>query len=171
MQCSILMTGYSGLSKIQPLFSVQHANGVPPKRTIRWYIRDNCRQGFTGGQLRGNARQGNRLAIAYLSEMVTVANFRTMALSFAGTYEIPHFNRCAFRTRKRIFTTLLQEDRTANIRLSPQEQAVICRSLPAAAQPVPNKWGEQGWTTVHLQKVTPITLRQMLSSAHALASY
>ena len=58
--------------------------------------------------------------------MVTGELFAQMALSFPGTEQVPHFERVGFKvTGKRMFATYLRKDNTANIFLTPNEQAVF----------------------------------------------
>jgi hypothetical protein len=52
---------------------------------------------------------------------MTPAAFRKLALSMPGAYEAPHFNRTAFRTKKRIFATMTQDGRQAMIPVLPVE--------------------------------------------------
>lgn len=81
---------------------------------------------------------------------MTNEDFRQLALSFPGTEEAPHFERRAFKvTGKRIFATLLEQENTANLKLSLKDQQVFCE-YGEEIYPVPNKWGEQGWTTFEL---------------------
>ena len=86
--------------------------------------------------------------------MVDIETFRKIALSFEGTEQQPHFERIAFKvTGRRIFATLLEQNETANIMLSKEDQAVYCSYDESAIYPVPNKWGLKGVTTFELRKV------------------
>jgi hypothetical protein len=90
--------------------------------------------------------------------MVDVETFTKMALSFDGTEQHPHFERIAFKvTGRRIFATLHEENQSANIMLSKEDQAVYCSYDESAVYPVPNKWGLKGVTTFELSKV-PVEL-------------
>jgi len=98
--------------------------------------------------------------------MVTEELFTQMALSFPGTEQRPHFERVGFKvTGKRMFATYLQKDNTANIFLTPDEQAVFCQ-MKEAIYPVPNKWGEKGATTFELNSVPQHIIREALLSAY-----
>ena len=98
--------------------------------------------------------------------MITGEAFATMALSFPGTEQKPHFDRDGFRvTGKRMFATYLAKDNTANIFLTPEEQAVFCE-MSADVYPVPNKWGEKGATTFRLDGVPGHIVREALLSAY-----
>ncbi|WP_293867620.1 MmcQ/YjbR family DNA-binding protein [uncultured Alsobacter sp.] len=94
----------------------------------------------------------------------TAALFRDLALALPGTTEAPHFDRRAFRVRT-TYATLPPDGATANLRLTPDDQAHWCGLLPAALAPVPNKWGQQGWTTVTLAVIAPDDLAAVLRRA------
>ncbi|RYE78140.1 MAG: MmcQ/YjbR family DNA-binding protein, partial [Hyphomicrobiales bacterium] len=53
--------------------------------------------------------------------MATADDLRRIALSLDGTSEAPHFDRAAFKV-KRIYVTLAADGRTANLKLTPDEQ-------------------------------------------------
>jgi hypothetical protein len=61
--------------------------------------------------------------------MATAHDFRRIALSLEGTTEAPHFERTAFKVR-RIYATLAPDGRTANLMLTPDEQALKCEVAP-----------------------------------------
>jgi hypothetical protein len=100
--------------------------------------------------------------------MASAAEFRRIALSLEGTSEAPHFDRAAFKVA-RIYATLAADGRTANLKFTPDEQALKCMVAVDAFSPVPNAWGQQGWTTVTLDKVTAAELRHALELARAHA--
>ena len=98
--------------------------------------------------------------------MITGTQFAQLALSFPGTQQVPHFERIGFKvTGNRMFATYLEKDNTANIFLTPQEQAVFCQ-MDKAIYPVPNKWGEKGATTFELHTVPKNILTEALLSAY-----
>lgn len=98
--------------------------------------------------------------------MITGELFTQMALSFAGTEKVPHFERVGFKViGKRMFATYLQKDNTANIFLTPNEQGVFCQ-MEKGIYPVPNKWGEKGATTFKLNSVPQHILMEALLSAY-----
>lgn len=98
---------------------------------------------------------------------MTASEFRDMALSFPGTEENPHFERAAFKVVKhRIFATLHEASLTANIKFSPADQRVFCKFDKKSVYPVPNKWGEQGWTTFELKSVPSELILDALNTAH-----
>jgi len=99
--------------------------------------------------------------------MITGKIFEGMALSFAGVEQVPHFNRIGFKlTGKRMFATYLADENTANVFLTPQEQALFCQMDNTNIYPVPNKWGEKGATTFNLNKVQSELVMEALLSAY-----
>jgi hypothetical protein len=99
--------------------------------------------------------------------MITGDKFSELALSFPGTGQKPHFNRTGFHvTGKRMFATYLTENNTANVFLTPEEQAVFCKMDSRNIYPVPNKWGEKGATTFDLNNVKKEILTEALFSAY-----
>ena len=102
--------------------------------------------------------------------MIHNDTFREMALSFPGTEEKPHFDRSAFKVTDRwIFATLHEKSRSANIRLSLDEQLIYCEYGKDRVYPVPNKWGEKGWTTFELDAVPVELVLDALESAYNAA--
>lgn len=97
---------------------------------------------------------------------MTGDEFRTMALEFAGTETVPHFERIGFKiAKRRMFATYFDKDNTANIFLTPEEQKTFCKIDTSHIYPVANKWGEKGATTFVLDEVEPTIVREALMSA------
>jgi hypothetical protein len=92
------------------------------------------------------------------------AALQRMALALDGVSSAPHFDRTAFKA-KRIFVTLAADGLTANFRFSPDEQALKCAVLPDVFSPVPNAWGQQGWTLGVLSKFSEDDLANALEMA------
>jgi len=65
-----------------------------------------------------------------------------------------------------MFATYLDTNNTANVFLSPAEQAMFCQMDSKNIYPVPNKWGEKGATTFDLNKVDRGILLEALLSAY-----
>jgi hypothetical protein len=102
--------------------------------------------------------------------MANAKDFRRIALALPGTTEAPHFERTAFKVR-RIYATLAPDGKTANLMLSPDEQALKCEVAPDAFSPIANAWGARGATTVKLSALTATDLRNALETAwqHAVS--
>jgi hypothetical protein len=96
-------------------------------------------------------------------------DFRRIALSLAGTTEAPHFDRTAFKVR-RIYATLAPDGKSANLMLSPDEQALKCEVAPEAFAKIPNAWGARGAATAKLSALSVAELRSALEIAwrHAI---
>jgi predicted DNA-binding protein (MmcQ/YjbR family) len=93
--------------------------------------------------------------------------FASLALSFPGTEENPHFDRRAFKvTGRRIYATLHEKTSTANLKLSPVDQSVFCLFDKKTVYAVPNKWGVQGWTTFELKKIPKEFMLDALNTAY-----
>ena len=95
------------------------------------------------------------------------SEFASLALSFPGTEENPHFDRRAFKvTGRRIYATLQEKTRTANLKLSPVDQSVFCMFDKKSVYAVPNKWGVQGWTTFKLKNIPREFMLDALNTAY-----
>src|SRR6478735_9608187 len=98
--------------------------------------------------------------------MITPAEAKTMALSFEGTDEKPHFERTAFTVNKKIFATISLKDKTLNLRFTPQAQFIFCPPQSDVIFPVQNAWGKQGWTTINLNKANKKLVKSALEEAY-----
>ena len=83
-------------------------------------------------------------------------------MALEGTTSAP-FDRTAFKVARTYAT--LAPDGLTNLKLAPDEQALKCITAPEAFQPVPNAWGEQGWTTARLAALSRAELRAALELA------
>jgi YjbR protein len=98
--------------------------------------------------------------------MVSTQTVRQIAVAFAETDEHPHFERQAFRVKKKIFATLLEKNQTLNVKLSLIDQSVFCALDPAIIYPVPGQWGLNGMTTIELTKVKKSMVKDALTCAY-----
>lgn len=98
--------------------------------------------------------------------MVRIDEVRKMALSFPETDEHPHFDRTAFRVKKKIFATLSVKDMTVSLKLSLTDQSVFCAVDKSVIYPVPGGWGKMGYTLVNLKKVRKTFFRDALTVAY-----
>jgi hypothetical protein len=97
--------------------------------------------------------------------MSTQATFTKIALGFEETDTKPHFDRLAFRVKLKIFATLHPTNKTANLKLSLENQYVFSKADPAI-YPVSGGWGRMGWTTVEFTRISAKLLREILTSAY-----
>jgi hypothetical protein len=101
--------------------------------------------------------------------MSNIDHFRQIALSFADTAEIPHFEKQAFKSKKKIFATLIESKGTGVALLTPAEQYVFCKLDEINIYPVPNKWGLKGATTLNIKNISKKLLKEILETAYLLS--
>ncbi|RYG06372.1 MAG: MmcQ/YjbR family DNA-binding protein, partial [Chitinophagaceae bacterium] len=83
--------------------------------------------------------------------MVSIEKFRHLALSLPEATEQPHFEKTSFRINKKIFATLDVTKQQACVKFTATDQDIFCLFDKTVIYPVPNKWGNQGWTLISLQ--------------------
>jgi predicted DNA-binding protein (MmcQ/YjbR family) len=98
--------------------------------------------------------------------MVTIEAARQLALSFPETDEHPHFDKKAFRVKKKIFATLDEKSKRMMVKLSPTDQSVFCSFDKTVIYPVPGGWGRQGSTFIELRKVRKEMFRDAVTTAY-----
>lgn len=98
--------------------------------------------------------------------MSHIDTFRDLALSFSNTTEEPHFEKTSFRIGKKIFATLDIGKLEATVKLSEIDQNVFSTIAPTFIYPVPNSWGKQGWTIIHIDKIPTEMLEDVLKTAY-----
>lgn len=99
---------------------------------------------------------------------MTADEFSAIAIAFPKAASKPHFDRIAFHVdvpRGKTFATLAGDGTSANLVLSIDEQGMVCGAEPGLFAPVPNKWGEKGWTTLQLGGADEATARSALTMA------
>ena len=93
----------------------------------------------------------------------TVEDIRKIALALEGTSEIDHWQRPAFRTKKRIFAVIRPDGLYLHL---PEER----KEFLFAADPktfVKFMWGKQANLIVNLKKIGKTELKALLAEAHA----
>jgi hypothetical protein len=100
---------------------------------------------------------------------VTPAKVRKLALALEDVSEVPHFDRAAFRTTRRMFATMSADGKDVNFMFDPMLQEHYVGMAPDAFAPLANAWGKQGATRCLLKAVDEATLRSALAAAHARA--
>lgn len=98
--------------------------------------------------------------------MSYIDTFRDLALSFPNTTEVPHFEKTSFRIGKKIFATLDIDKLEATVKFSEIDQNVFSTIASSAIYPVPNSWGKQGWTKIHIDKIPTEMLEDVLTTAY-----
>ncbi len=98
--------------------------------------------------------------------MTDIKTARQIALSLPDVEEYDHFDRPAFKIKKKTtFATLWPAENRMMVKLSLIDQSVFHSFDSTIFYPVPNKWGLKGATFVELSKVR----RDMLQDAITLA--
>ncbi len=92
--------------------------------------------------------------------------FKKIALSFADTNALPHFEKIAFRSKRKIFATLLETESLAVALLGPEAQYVYCKMDEKNIYPVPNKWGLKGATYLNIKNISQKLLKEILKAAY-----
>lgn len=95
-----------------------------------------------------------------------VEEFIKFALSLPETVEEPHFERTAFKIRKKIFATLDSEKANVTVRLSKENQDIFSLIDKTNIYPVPNKWGKQGWTIFNFPNLKSEIVFEVLKIAY-----
>jgi len=82
--------------------------------------------------------------------MLTVSDFRRLALKLEGALEGAHMGHPDFRANGRIFASIYPDGRRAMVKLTPDLQQQYLQAHPGMFEPASGAWGRQGCTTVHL---------------------
>ena len=98
--------------------------------------------------------------------MVTLPEFKALALSLPEVEEAPHFDKTSFRIKKKIFATLNIPEERATLKFTPEEQEMFCKINPDSIYQVPNKWGKQGWTHLLYLKLESEVVDGLLKAAY-----
>ncbi len=98
--------------------------------------------------------------------MVTIDTLRELALSYPEATEEPHFEKTSFRVKKKIFATYDAIKKRACIKLSEIDQDVFSSADKTIIFPVDNKWGNQGWTLIEMNKVRKELFIDALTTAY-----
>ena len=95
---------------------------------------------------------------------MTPAQFRKLALSLDGASEVPHMDRAAFRTKRKIFATL-GADKRVNMMVNPEDRrTALIDAFPGTFFSL-GGWSRLGYLGVDLATVEPGLLRELLEDA------
>jgi predicted DNA-binding protein (MmcQ/YjbR family) len=98
--------------------------------------------------------------------MVSIDTLRALALSFPEATEEAHFDKTSFRVKKKIFATYDDKKQRACIKLSQIDQDVFSIADKTIIFPVDNKWGNQGWTIIEMDRVNEKLFIDALTTAY-----
>jgi hypothetical protein len=101
--------------------------------------------------------------------VMTIKDFRRIALSMEGAEEGSHMGAVDFRVGGRIFCTLAAAKKGyGNLMLTPEQQALFVAELPEIFIPVAGGWGRGGATHVVLANVNEDVLDGAVRTAYQL---
>lgn len=99
---------------------------------------------------------------------MTPAQFRKHALALEGATEVPHVERQAFRTKRKIFATL-GADRRVNLQIEPADRRdALLESFPGVFHDL-GGWTRLGYLGIDLAKVETGLLLELLKDAYEAA--
>ncbi len=97
--------------------------------------------------------------------IVTPEAFRKLALSMPEAEASSHFDTPDYRVAGKIFATAGKIDGKAVLKLTPEQQQLLCEAEPAMFEAIPNAWGRKGWTNLILKEVDVKTAKSALRMA------
>jgi hypothetical protein len=94
-----------------------------------------------------------------------IAAIEQMALALPGVISAPHFDKIAFKTRKRIFLTLAPRSGTMSARLTAIEQDIFLTAFPGHCHAATGQWGRDGWTVFQCTQLDEETITDVVMRA------
>ena len=97
---------------------------------------------------------------------MTPKAFLKLALSMPGVSQHAHQGGADLRVGGKIFSSPAdREGGAAIIKLTPEQQEILCAAEPASFEPVPGGWGRKGWTRFIVARADEVTARSALWTA------
>jgi hypothetical protein len=93
---------------------------------------------------------------------MTPESFAKLALSLPETLASSHFDTPDFRVGGKIFATAGKIDGKSVLKLTPDQQRLLCEAEPKMFHPVENAWGRKGWTNLVLARADMKTAKSAL---------
>ena len=90
--------------------------------------------------------------------------FRALALALPEVEEKSHFGKADFRVRNKIFAGFAA-DGLGYVKLTAEQQEMLCAAEPTVLTPIKGGWGRQGWTIVDQSAADEALLRSVLGIA------
>jgi hypothetical protein len=92
------------------------------------------------------------------------ADLLALVLSLPEAAQSAHFGNTDFRVRNKIFATHPKPESLV-LKLTPEQQEMLVGAEPRVFAPLPNKWGEKGWTSASIKALDKATARSALTMA------
>jgi hypothetical protein len=89
------------------------------------------------------------------------SRFRAFALAMIEAEEKSHFGKADFRVRNKIFAGFMA-DGAAYVKLTPDQQEMICAAEAGVVTPIKGGWGRQGWTQIDQSRAGDDLLQSLL---------
>jgi hypothetical protein len=96
--------------------------------------------------------------------MATADDVGRLALGLPEAHAKSHLDLPDFRVRNKIFATLKTSD-IAVVKLTMEQQDVMCAAEPDVFVALPNGWGRRGWTQIMLAAADESALLAGLKTA------
>ncbi|MDZ4759797.1 MAG: MmcQ/YjbR family DNA-binding protein [Alphaproteobacteria bacterium] len=97
---------------------------------------------------------------------MTPTAFLELALALPEVVAGSHMGHGDLRVRTKIFATPAdREGGKAVLKLTPEQQQMLCEAEPAIFAPVPGGWGARGWTHLTAAAADPAAARSALWTA------
>lgn len=96
--------------------------------------------------------------------MIDVEKVHEVLVNMPNAKEEAHFDKPAYKIKGKIFATFNIEKKWVTLKFTPEQQTIFCED--DAFYPVPNKWGQLGWTHVNLDKVRLAAFVEGVSTAY-----
>ena len=96
---------------------------------------------------------------------MTPAAFHKLALAMPEATAASHFDTPDFRVGGKIFATAGRKDGRAVLKLTLEQQQMLCEAEPTLFAPVDGGWGRKGWTNLILAKADTATVKSALNMA------
>ena len=92
------------------------------------------------------------------------ADLVALALALPEAAQSAHFGTTDFRVRNKIFASHPKPESFV-LKLTPEQQQMLVEAEPAIFAPLPNKWGQKGWTAASIGALDAPTARSALRMA------
>lgn len=95
-----------------------------------------------------------------------IAAIEQLALSLPEVTTAPHFDKTAFKTKKRIFMALAPKNSTLSAKLTAIEQDIFLTAFPTQCHAATGQWGRDGWTVFSFPQLDEETITDVVMRAY-----
>jgi predicted DNA-binding protein (MmcQ/YjbR family) len=95
------------------------------------------------------------------------AAYRALALSFPGAVPKGHMGAEDWRAGGKIFATLHPGNARGALKLTPEQQEMLCAAESAIFSPAAGAWGRHGWTMIALGPANETTAKSAMAMSYA----